>query len=104
VAVEDIAKTTIIMLSGLFEFTCIPFGLRNAGITFQRLMDSILGGLPFAFVYLDDILVASVDKAVHKLHLDAVFSILQQNGLIVNQDKCLFACKSVDFLGQRHRY
>jgi hypothetical protein len=63
VAAGDIAKTTIITPFGLFEFTRMLFGLRNAGMTFQRLMDSILGSLPFAFVYLDDILVASTDEA-----------------------------------------
>jgi transposase InsO family protein len=99
VAASDIAKTAIITPFGLFEFTRMPFGLRNAGMTFQRLMDSILGGLPFAFVYLDDILKASSDEAAHWRHLEAVFSALQQNGLVINPDKCLLACKSVDFLG-----
>jgi hypothetical protein len=101
VAASDIAKTAIITPFGLFEFTRMPFGLRNAGMTFQRLMDSILGSLPFAFVYLDDILVASTDEVAHWWHLEAVFSALQQNGLVINPDKCLLACKSVDFL--RHR-
>jgi cleavage and polyadenylation specificity factor subunit 1 len=101
VAAEDIAKTAIITPFGLFEFTRIPFGLRNAGMTFQRLMDTVLGGLPFAFVYLDDILVASTDEETHRLHLQAVFSVLQQNGLIVNPEKCLLACGTVDFLGHR---
>ncbi len=63
VAVKDIAKTVIITPFGLFEFTRMPFGLRNAGMTFQRLMDSVLGNLPFAFVYLDDILVAAWIRA-----------------------------------------
>jgi cleavage and polyadenylation specificity factor subunit 1 len=97
----DIAKTAIITLFGLFEFTRMPFGLRNAGMTFQQLMDSILGSLPFAFVYLDDILVASTDEAAHWRHSEAVFSALQQNGLVINPDKCLLACKSIDFLGHR---
>jgi hypothetical protein len=101
VAASDIAKTAIITPFGLFEFTCMPFGLRNAGMTFQRLMDSILGGFPFAFVYLDDILIASTDAAAHRRHLVTVFSALQQNGLVVNPDKCLLACKSADFLGHR---
>jgi hypothetical protein len=101
VAAEDIAKTAIITPFGLFEFTRMPFGLRNAGMTFQRLMDTVLGGLPFAFVYLDDILVASTDEETHRLHLQAVFSVLQQNGLIVNPEKCLLACSTVDFLGHR---
>ncbi len=100
-AAADIAKTAIITPFGLFEFIRMPFGLRNAGMTFQRLMDSVLGNLPFAFVYLDDILIASADKATHWRHLEAVFATLQQNGLVVNPDKCLIACSSVDFLGHR---
>jgi hypothetical protein len=98
VAAGDIANTSIITPFGLFEFTRMPFGLHNAGMTFQRLMDSISGGLPFAFVYLDDILVASSNEATHKQHMEAVFTVLQQNGN-VNLDQCLFACKSIDFLG-----
>ncbi len=101
VVAADIAKTAIITPFGLFEFTRMPFGLRNAGMTFQRLMDTVLGGLPFAFVYLDDILVASSDEKSHWLHLQAVFSVLQQNGLIVNPEKCLLPCSTVDFLGHR---
>ncbi len=79
VAEEDIAKTAIITPFGLFEFTRMPFGLRNVGMTFQRLMDSLLGNLPFAFVYLDDILVASPDPSSHRRHLETVFAILQNN-------------------------
>ena len=56
---EDIQKTAIITPFGMFEFLVMPFGLRNAGNTFQRLMDQILGDLPYCFVYVDDILVFS---------------------------------------------
>ena len=41
-ASEDIAKTAIITPFGTFEFLRLPFGLRNAGNTFQRMMDQIL--------------------------------------------------------------
>jgi hypothetical protein len=58
---EDIPKTTVATF-GLYEFTRMPFGLRNAGSTFQRLMDRVLNGLPFAFCYLDDIIVASPSR------------------------------------------
>jgi hypothetical protein len=54
-----ILKTAIITPFGLFEFLRLTFGLRNAGSTFQRLMDRVLAGLAFAFVYLDDIIIAS---------------------------------------------
>ncbi len=83
-AAEDVVKTAIITPFGLFESTPMPFGLRNAGMTFQRLMNSVLGGLHFTFVYLDEILVASPDEATHQRHLEAVFAVLQQNGLIIN--------------------
>jgi hypothetical protein len=101
VAAEDVAKTAIITPFGLFEFTRIPFGLRNAGMTFQRLMDSVLGSLPFAFVYLDDILVASPDPSSHRRHLEAVFTVLQSNGLVVNPEKSLFGSTEEEFLGHR---
>ena len=56
------AKTAIITIItpfGLFKFLRLPFDLRNASQTFQRMMDNIFGDLPFCFIYLDDILVFS---------------------------------------------
>jgi len=58
-APDSIPKTAIITPFGLFEFTRMPFGLKNAAQAFQRLMDRVLGDLDFIFVYLDDVLVAS---------------------------------------------
>ncbi len=46
-------------------------------------------------------MIASTDEAAHWRHLEAVFSALQQNGLVINPDKCLLACDTVDFLGHR---
>ncbi len=62
-------------------------------------MDTLLGGLPFAFVYLDDMLVASASEAVHRRHLSQVFEILEKSGLIINAEKCVFGRPSIDFLG-----
>ncbi len=94
-----IAKTAIITTFGLFKFTCMPFVLRNAGMTFQRLIYSVLGRLPFVFVYLDNILVASPDAVSYQQHLKAIFPVLQLNGLIANPYKFMFGGSSMEFLG-----
>ncbi len=96
---EDVPKTAIITPFGLYEFLKMPFGLRNAAQTFQRLMDNLLHGLPFIFVYLDDILVASSNLQDHLQHLHQLLTILRNNGLLVNLSKCLFAQTSLPFLG-----
>ena len=95
----DIPKTAIITPFGLFEFLCMPFGLKNAAQTFQRMMDRIFRGLPFAFVYLDDILIASSNRQTHIKHLRSILKLLLKNGLVINSDKCEFARSSVDYLG-----
>jgi len=85
----DIPKTAVITPFGLFEFLRMPFGLKNAAQTFQHLMDSVLRDLPFVFVYLDDILVASNSEEEHLSHLRALFTRLSQHGLIINPAKSL---------------
>ena len=77
VAPDDISKTVVITPFGLYIFPCTPFGLKNAGQDFQRLMDEILGDLPFCFIYLDDILVFSNSPAEHLDHLQQIFEILR---------------------------
>ena len=66
---KDVQKTAVIKPFGLLEFLRMPFGLKNAAQTFQRFMDSVLQDLHFDFVYLDDILVASMSKEEHLHHL-----------------------------------
>ena len=68
-ATDSIPKTAIATPFGLWEFLRMPFGLKNAAQTFQRLMDGIFQQLPFVFVYLDDILVTSKSKTQHLTHL-----------------------------------
>jgi hypothetical protein len=101
VSPEDIPKTAIVTPFGLFEYIYMPFGLKNAAQTFQRLMDKILRGLPYVFVYLDDILIASRSMEEHHQHLKHVLSILQKNGLIINPEKCTFAQPKLEFLGHQ---
>ena len=99
VAEGDIGKTAVITPFGLFIFPRCPFGLKNAGQDFQRMMDAILGDLPYCFVYLDDILVFSSSQEEHMEHLKQVFELLAENGLVVNRAKCILGVTELDFLG-----
>ena len=99
VAPEDVRKTGIITPFGLFIFPRTPFGLKNAGQDFQRLMDSILGDIPRVYVYIDDILVASDSPEQHMEDLKTVFKVLADNGLVVQRSKCVLGKSSLEFLG-----
>jgi len=101
VAKEDVAKTAVITPFGLFEFLRMPFGLRNAAQTFQRMMDEVLSGLPWVFVYLDDVLVASRSEDEHEQHLREVLAQLQQHGLVLNGEKCVLGVNKVEYLGHQ---
>ncbi|UYV60514.1 hypothetical protein LAZ67_1001391, partial [Cordylochernes scorpioides] len=99
IAEEDKPKTAIITPFGLFEFNVMSFGLRNATATFQRFMHEVLRNLDFAFVYLDDILVASKTEEEHYSHLETLFSRLNSYGLRSNLSKSKFLVQEIDFLG-----
>ena len=99
VAAKDVEKTAVITPFGLWEFLRMPFGLKNAGQTFQRFVDNILAGIPHVFVYMDDILVASPTAAEHKKDVQRVMEVLEQHGLVINREKCQFQKSQVEFLG-----
>ena len=65
---------------------------------FQRLMDGMLRHITFAFVYLDDILVASPSPEMHKRHLHELFCLLEQNGININRKNCTFGQNQVYYL------
>ena len=62
-------------------------------------MDGILRDVPFAFVYPDDILIASQYPREHLQHLKHIFTLLSANGLIINKVKCVFGTDELDFMG-----
>jgi len=80
--------------SGHWEFTRMPFGLRNAPLSFARLMSLVMSGLVGndVLIYLDDLLVVSKDVAEHEVKLRKIFSRLSEAGLTINPQKCRFFC------------
>ena len=95
----DVAKTAITTPFGLFEMIRMPYGLRNAGQTFQRFMDEVLRGVTGCFVYLDDILLATPTVDAHLQLLDQVLQRLHAYGVVVNPAKCVLGQQQVTFLG-----
>ena len=74
---------------GLFEFTRMTFSMRNAGNTFQRLMDRVMGGADAAFAYLDDVLIGRPTLLQHLLDVADVFHRLVAVGLVLYGDTLL---------------
>ena len=96
---DDIKKTAVITPFGLFEYMFMPFGLRNAAQTFQRHIDHILSPFDFCLAYIDDVIIGSPDLPTHLEQLERIFTVLNDNNLQINIDKCVFAKKQVKFLG-----
>ena len=96
-------RTAFCSRRGLFQFTRMPFGLRNAPALFQRLMEYVLRGLQFTscLVYLDDILVFSSSLKAHIHDLECVFDRLRSAGLKLKSSKCFFAKREITYLGHK---
>uniref|UniRef100_A0A8C5DBJ5 Gypsy retrotransposon integrase-like protein 1 n=1 Tax=Gouania willdenowi TaxID=441366 RepID=A0A8C5DBJ5_GOUWI len=83
------------------QYTVMPFGLRNAPATFQRLMHKVLGGVKNCEVYLDDIVAYSNTWAEHLDILYVIFEKLKQASLTLNLAKCDFGRATVTYLGKQ---
>ncbi|RVX06118.1 Retrovirus-related Pol polyprotein from transposon 17.6 [Vitis vinifera] len=79
----------------------MPFGLKNAGATYQRLMTKIFKPLigRSVEVYIDDIVVKSKTREQHILHLQEVFYLLRKYDMKLNPSKCAFGVSAGKFLG-----
>ena len=98
---EDQEKTSFVTSQGLFCYKVMPFGLKNAGATYQRLMNKM-----FAHqigrnvqVYVDDMLVKSVRKNDHLCDLQETFNTLRSYNMKLNPSKCVFGVIARKFLG-----
>ena len=100
---EAAQKLAAILLPfGIFQFICLPFGLKNAPAFFQRYMDEVLkeGLGNYVFVYIDDIVIFSDTFNNHIEHLNLVLSFLKDCNLKAGIDKCHFCLSQLKVLGK----
>jgi len=97
---KDCKKTTFHGSNKLWEWLVMPFGLKNAPIFFQRLMDQILEKADFLKCYIDDILMHSKGP-VHLVHLEELFKRLHEFNMKIHPKKCDFVVTSIVYLGHK---
>jgi hypothetical protein len=95
-------RSAFITYSGLYHFNVMPFGLKSAPSTFQRLMETVLRGLrKICLCYLDDVIIFSNTYEQHLEHIEQVFQALGPANLTLKPNKCFFFMKELKFLGFR---
>jgi len=94
-------KTAFRTRYGLYEFQVMPFGLTNAPSTFQDMMNHIFSDLLDLGVlaYMDDILIYAETQEKHDQIVSEVLQRLQNNGLAISPEKCVWRIQEVEFLG-----
>ena len=86
---------------GLYEYTTMPFGLKNASRYFQQVITEVLEDLigMHCEVFIDDIVVYGDDEKSYLHSLNSVLDRLHQHGLVLNGDKCSLGLKQIEYLG-----
>ena len=98
---EDQKKTAFITSQGLYCYKVMPFGLKNAGATYQGLVNKMFNKQISRNMeaYIDDMLVKSKEELAHLDGLKETFTSLKQYQMKLNPSKCVFRVVSGKFLG-----
>jgi len=99
--VKDHKKATFHGSNKLWEWLVMPFGLKNALVFFQRIMDQIFEGADFLKCYIDDVLVHSKGTLQHLAHFEKLFKRLHEVNMKIHPKKCEFVVTSIVYLGHR---
>ncbi|CAB4023777.1 Transposon Tf2-9 poly, partial [Paramuricea clavata] len=91
--------TTFATQKGLYQYTRLMFGVSSAPEVYQHIIQQILQGLPGVRNISDDIIVFGKTKDEHDQNLNNVIQRLQESGLTLNKDKCLFGVSNLTFFG-----
>jgi len=97
---EDERHTSFRTPLGVYFYRVVPFGLNNAGVTFQRAMNTIFLEHIRKIIkfYVDDLAMKSRDKSNHLKNLKKVFDIIQAHQLKMNPTKSFMGVASSKFL------
>ena len=95
--IDDKEKTAFSSTLGLFQFVRMPFGLVNAGATYERMMRKLLSGMQGVANYVDDVIVFSATWNEHMFSLRELFNRVKEASLTKKPSKCSVACTQVDF-------
>ena len=100
-ALDDQKKTSFVTPVGNYHYKVMPFGLKNVGSTYQRMMTKMFKAQmgKNIEVYIDDIVVKSKIMSEHIGDLTNIFKILRGHKLHLNASECSFGVGSGKFLG-----
>lgn len=91
--------TTFITSKGLFRYKRLLFGICCAPEIFQKTLERILLGCEGTINFIDDIVIFGSDDAEHDKRLHHTLKVLQDNDVLLNQEKCIYKIKVIQFLG-----
>ena len=98
---RDECKTAFMTETSCYYYTVMSFGLKNAGATYQRLMDKVLAPMLGRNVqaYVDDMMVTSQERGQHIADLEELFATIAKYRLKLNPEKFVFGVEAGKFLG-----
>ena len=98
---NDQEKTSFVIAQGTYCYQVMPFALKNAGATYQRLVNQMFQKHISATteVYIDDMLVKSTTADLHIAHISEAFQILRTYNMKLNSAKCAFGVSAEKFMG-----
>ncbi|UYV74533.1 hypothetical protein LAZ67_12000024, partial [Cordylochernes scorpioides] len=98
---ESVPKTAFVTNDGHYEFLVMPFGLKNAASTFQKIIQQVIGTLLWkgVCVFQDDIIIYSSSFSQHMNLIKQVFEKLLEYNIKLKFNKCSFAQSEVKYLG-----
>ena len=97
---EHVERTAFATFCGFYEFLRMPFGVCGGPASFQKLMEQLRRELSASFfVYIDDVILASLTENEHISDIAEFLKVLIKNGLKLKMEKCSFARGEIKYLG-----